>query len=69
MTRRTFEGRAFAYKVTSEAFPRFRAAFERRLMVLLVGFAEDQLVARLADTAGAERDETMQFITDPRSSA
>ena len=62
----TFEGRAFAYKITAEAFPRFRAAFERRLMVRLVGFAEDQLLARLADTAGIDREETVQFITDPR---
>ncbi|WP_437693551.1 hypothetical protein [Sorangium sp. So ce176] len=62
---RTFEGRAYAYKVTSDAFPRFRAAFERHLMVMLVGFAEDELVAQLADTAGAERDETILFITDP----
>lgn len=62
----TFEGRAYPYKVTAEAFPRFRAAFERRLMVRLVGFAEDQLVARLADTAGAARNETILFITDPQ---
>ncbi|WP_437581355.1 hypothetical protein [Sorangium sp. So ce887] len=62
----TFEGRAFAYKVTSEAFPRFRAAFERHLMVMLIGFAEDELVAQLADTAGSERDETILFITDPQ---
>ncbi|WP_437594185.1 hypothetical protein [Sorangium sp. So ce1000] len=62
---RTFEGRAYAYKLTSEAFPRFRSAFERHLMVMLVGFAEDELVAQLADTAGAERDETILFITDP----
>ena len=62
----TFEGKAYAYKVTADAFPRFRAAFERRLMVRLVGFAEDVLIARLADTAGAERDETVRFVTDPR---
>ncbi|MEO7589906.1 MAG: hypothetical protein ABI134_01720 [Byssovorax sp.] len=62
----TFEGRAFAYKITADAFPRFRTAFERRLMVRLVGFAEDQLLRRLADTAGTEREETVQFITDPR---
>ncbi|AUX43274.1 hypothetical protein SOCE26_047180 [Sorangium cellulosum] len=62
---RTFEGKAYAYKVTSDAFPRFRAAFERHLMVTLVGFAEDELVAQLADTAGSERDETILFITDP----
>lgn len=35
-------------------------------MVRLVSFAEDQLVVRLADTAGAAREETIQFITDPR---
>ncbi len=62
----SYEGKAYAYKVTAEAFPRFRAAFERRLMVRLVGFAEDKLIEGLADTAGAERDETVQFVTDPR---
>jgi len=62
----SFEGKAYAYKVTADAFPRFRAAFERRLMTRVVGFAEDQLIAHLADTAGAERDETIQFVTDPR---
>ncbi|MFO0758215.1 MAG: hypothetical protein U0359_17090 [Byssovorax sp.] len=62
----TFEGRAFPYKITTEAFPRFRATFERRLMVRLVGHAEDQLLGRLADTAGAAREETVAFVTDPR---
>lgn len=62
----TAEGRAYAYKVSAEAFPRFRAAFERALMTRLVGYVEDQLLRRLADTAGAARNETVQFITDPR---
>jgi hypothetical protein len=62
----SFEGQAFAYKVSAEAFPRFRVAFERGFMVRLVSFAEDVLVARLADTAGTVRDETIQFITDPQ---
>jgi hypothetical protein len=61
----TWEGKSFAYKVSAEAFPRFRVAFERRFMVRLVGFTEDQLVARLADTAGTARAETIKFITDP----
>jgi hypothetical protein len=61
----SYEGRAYAYKVTAEVFPRFRAAFERQVMVRLVGFAQDQLISHLADTAGAERAETVQFITDP----
>jgi hypothetical protein len=62
----SYEGRAFAYKIQADSFPRFRAAFERRTMVRLVGFAEDQLMARLADTAGTARNETVQFVTDPR---
>ena len=58
-------GRAYAYKVGADAFPRFRAAFERDFMVRLVRFSEDELVRRLADTAGAAREETIKFITDP----
>jgi hypothetical protein len=61
----SWEGRAYAYKITVDGFPRFRAAFERRLMTRLVGFAEDQLHARLVDTAGTVQDETIRFITDP----
>lgn len=61
----SWEGRAYAYKITAEAFPRFRAAFERRFMTRLVGFAEDQLHARLVDTAGNVQGETAQFISDP----
>jgi hypothetical protein len=61
----TAEGKSFGYKVTADAFPRFRAAFERRVMVRIVGFAEDELVKRLADTAGATREETIKFITNP----
>lgn len=61
----SWEGRAYAYKITSEAFPRFRGAFERRFMTRLVGFAEDQLHARLVDTAGNVQHETIQFITNP----
>ncbi|MEZ4302115.1 MAG: hypothetical protein R3B70_44710 [Polyangiaceae bacterium] len=61
----SWEGRAYAYKITSESFPRFRAAFERRFMTRLVGFAEDALHARLVDTAGNVQEETVQFITNP----
>jgi hypothetical protein len=61
----TWEGRAYPYKIAAEAFPRFRASFERCFMERLVGAVEDPLVAQLADTAGAAREETLQFITDP----
>jgi hypothetical protein len=61
----SWEGRAYAYKVTADAFPRFRAAFERRFMTRLVGFAEDHLHERLVDTAGNVQEETVSFITNP----
>jgi len=61
----SWEGRAYVYKITSDSFPRFRATFERRFMTRLVGFAEDQLHARLVDTAGNVQQETIQFITNP----
>jgi hypothetical protein len=59
------EGKAFGYKILQQAFPRFRSAFERRLMVRLVSFMEDELVERLADTATTTREETLAFITNP----
>ncbi len=62
----TAEGKSYGYKITTDAFPRFRTTFERRLMVRLVGFAEDELIRRLADTAGTTRVETIKFITDPQ---
>ena len=61
----SWEGRAYAYKITADGFPRFRATFERRFMTRLVGFAEDALHARLVDTAGNVQAETIQFITNP----
>ncbi len=62
----THEASAYAYKIPAEAFPQFRAALERVVMVRLVGFAEDALVQRLADTAGAARAEALSFVTDPK---
>ena len=59
------EGKAYGYKIVESAFARFRATFERRIMVRLVSFAEDELIRRLADTAGAAREDTIKFITNP----
>jgi len=58
------DGKAYGYKIVQAAFPRFRAAFERRFMVRLVSYAEDELIRRLADTAGASREDTIKFITN-----
>lgn len=60
------EGRAYSYKITAAGFSRFRSAFERRFMVRLVGYTEDELVTRLANTAGEAREQTIRFITDPQ---
>lgn len=59
------EGKAYSYKIVQSAFPSFRATFERQVMTRLVSFAEDELVRRLADTAGTSRDETVKFISNP----
>ncbi len=59
------EGKAYGYKIGRHAFGPFRTAFERGMMTRLVSFAEDALVTRLADTAGASREETLKFITNP----
>jgi hypothetical protein len=59
------DGKAYGYKIAQQAFPRFRSAFERRVMVRLVSFMEDELVRRLADTAAGTRQETIAFITNP----
>lgn len=61
----TADGKSYGYKLVADSFPRFRATFERRFMVRLIGFAEDELIRRLADTAGSERTETVKFVTNP----
>ena len=63
---RTYESSPFAYKLPADQFEPFRAALERALMTRLVGYAEDALVKRLADTAGAARAEALSFVTDPK---
>lgn len=63
---RSAEGpKAYGYKITQGQFAEFRGAFERRMMTRLVSFAEDELIRRLADTAGESRGETIEFITNP----
>ena len=55
------------YKISQEAFPRFRQAFERRFLQRLVGFAEDEMLARVRNFKGnAFRVETLRFVADPQ---
>jgi hypothetical protein len=53
------------HKVLADAFPDFRAEWERRFMQQLVLFFGDELLSRLTKERGEFRDETVRFFTDP----
>ncbi len=54
------------YKITSAAFPRFRATFERKFLQRLVSHVEDGMLEHVRSKAGEFRAETLKFIADPR---
>jgi len=54
------------YKITAEAFPRFRATFERRFLQRLVSYVEDGMLARVRGKETDFRAETLRFVSDPR---
>ena len=53
------------YKVSAEAFPRFRKAFETRFLQRLVTFAADEMLAQTRASESHFRSETLSFIADP----
>lgn len=53
------------YKISADAFPRFRQAFERRFLQRLVVYAEDEMLRRVREREHKFRIETMHFIADP----
>jgi hypothetical protein len=54
------------YKIGAEAFPRFRATFERKFLHRLVGFVEDGMLARVRAKGSEFRAETLRFVADPQ---
>lgn len=54
------------YKISADAFPAFRVAFERRFVVRLVSYAEDEMLRRVRETQGKFREETIRFVADPQ---
>ena len=54
------------YKIGAEAFPRFRASFERKFLQRLVAFVEDGMLARVREKGSEFRAETMRFVADPQ---
>jgi hypothetical protein len=53
------------YKVSAEAFPRFRKAFETRFLQRLVTFAAEEMLQQTRASEGHFRSETLRFIADP----
>jgi hypothetical protein len=54
------------YKITSAAFPRFRATFERKFLHRLVSYVEDGMLAEVRKRGDEFRAETLKFVADPR---
>lgn len=54
------------YKISADAFPRFRQAFERRFLQRLVGFAEDEMLKRVREREDKFRIDTIHFVADPQ---
>ena len=56
------------YKLSADGFSRFRVAFERHFLALLVPFVEDEMLKRVRE-AGPDRKfrgETLRFVADPQ---
>jgi hypothetical protein len=53
------------YKVLVDAFPDFRAEWERMFMQQMVFFCGDELLERLTQGSEAFQEETVKFFTDP----
>ncbi|HEY1693016.1 MAG TPA: hypothetical protein VGG39_12695 [Polyangiaceae bacterium] len=54
------------YKIGAEAFPRFRATFERKFLQRLVSFVEDGMLERVRGKGSEFRAETLRFVSDPQ---
>jgi hypothetical protein len=54
------------YKIGAEAFPRFRATFERKFLQRLVAHVEDGMLERVRAKGNEFRAETLRFVADPQ---
>jgi hypothetical protein len=62
---RAHRSRSSGYKIGADAFPRFRATFERKFLHRLVAFVEDGMLARVRIKESDFRSETLRFVADP----
>jgi hypothetical protein len=58
-------GATSGYKISAVSFPRFRQAFERRFLQLLVPFTEDEMLRRVRESESQFRSETIRLVADP----
>ncbi len=54
-----------SYKILVDAFPEFRAEWERVFMGQMVNFCGDELLSRLTQGDAQFHDETVKFFSDP----
>jgi hypothetical protein len=54
------------YKVSSDAFPAFRQAFERNFLLRLVTFSEDAMLKAVREREDKFRLETLRFVAEPQ---
>jgi hypothetical protein len=53
------------YKVSADGFLKFRSAFERHFLQLLVPYVEDEMLTRVRAKQAKFRSETIRFVADP----
>ncbi len=53
------------YQITADAFPQFRATFERKFLERLVAYVEEGILERIRSSETAFRAETLRFVADP----
>jgi hypothetical protein len=54
------------YRISADAFPSFRATFERKFLQRLVAYAEEGMLARVRTKESEFRSETLRFVADPQ---
>lgn len=54
------------YKIGADAFPRFRATFERKFLQRLVAYVEEGMLEHVRSKSTEFRAETLSFVSDPQ---
>jgi hypothetical protein len=54
------------YKVSADAFPAFRKAFEKNFLQRLVSFSEDAMLGAVRERKDNFRAETIRFVAEPQ---